>query len=184
MNNICLILFLSLLSSTAAYADRWEEAEKGIKKFKPSHFSHLPPHIEKKLQAIGCIVPQATMGKSPNNVIQGHFASKQSLDWAVLCSKNGKSTLHIIWEKNTPCPSAIEEFTDRTYLQDMGEGKIEFSRSLNVAKSEYISRQQKRYGGLSPKKLDHEGIEDIFIEKASSVHYCEDGKWLKLTGAD
>ena len=39
-------------------------------------------------------------------------------------------------------------------------------------------------GGPKPPPIDHQGINDAFLEKASSVHYFHEGKWLRLTDAD
>jgi len=40
------------------------------------------------------------------------------------------------------------------------------------------------YGGPTPPQIDHQGIDDAFIEKASVTWYFDGGSWLKLTGAD
>jgi hypothetical protein len=32
--------------------------------------------------------------------------------------------------------------------------------------------------------IDHDGIELAFIEKASTVHYFVNGKWIQIPGAD
>jgi hypothetical protein len=48
----------------------------------------------------------------------------------------------------------------------------------------FISQHHKRYGGPEPPPLDHEGINDAFVEKASGVWYWYRGKWLRLSGAD
>jgi hypothetical protein len=38
------------------------------------------------------------------------------------------------------------------------------------------------FGGPKPPPIDHEGIDDIFLEKGSRVYYCVQGEWLKLQG--
>lgn len=35
-----------------------------------------------------------------------------------------------------------------------------------------------------PPPPDHDGIKDIFVEKASVVLYWHGGRWVKLQGAD
>jgi hypothetical protein len=35
-----------------------------------------------------------------------------------------------------------------------------------------------------PPRIDHKGIDDAFVGKASEVHYYYRGKWLELQGAD
>jgi hypothetical protein len=44
--------------------------------------------------------------------------------------------------------------------------------------------QAKEYGGPLPKRLNHDGIDDAFVEKGSQVLYYEDGVWLELAGSD
>jgi len=55
--------------------------------------------------------------------------------------------------------------------------------SLAVGR-EYILSRYRAYGGPKPPTIDHQGIDDAFLEKASVVHYFHAGKWRKLTGAD
>lgn len=106
-----------------------------------------------------------------------------SKDWAVLCSKNGKSSIFVIWEKEKACPSEVAIQEDKNYIQKIDDKKTEFSRYLSAASKETI-KHQKNYGGTLPKKLNHQGVDDAFAEKGSITYYCEDGKWLALTGAD
>jgi len=40
------------------------------------------------------------------------------------------------------------------------------------------------FAAAAPLPIDHQGIDDPFQEKASSVHYYHAGKWLRLAGAD
>jgi hypothetical protein len=40
------------------------------------------------------------------------------------------------------------------------------------------------YGGPKPPPMNHQGIDDAFLEKASVTYYYYRGKWLQLTGAD
>ena len=39
-------------------------------------------------------------------------------------------------------------------------------------------------GREGPQHPDHDGIEDIFVDKASIVSYWESGKWRRLFGGD
>ncbi len=48
----------------------------------------------------------------------------------------------------------------------------------------YIIKYYAAYGGLKPVPMDHQGIDDAFIGKASEVLYLYRGTWLRLTGAD
>ena len=57
-------------------------------------------------------------------------------------------------------------------------------RALRVADRRYIREQHAAFGGPQPPPLDHDGINDIYVEKASVVWYWYRGKWLHLQGAD
>jgi hypothetical protein len=45
-------------------------------------------------------------------------------------------------------------------------------------------RHYRGYGGPQPPPIDHHGIDDAFLEKASITWYFNNGKWLRLQGAD
>jgi hypothetical protein len=74
---------------------------------------------------------------------------------------------------------------DRDRLQNVGPvGVIGFSRELGVADPKFIQEHHELYGGPKPPPLDHDGINDMFVGKASVVWYRYQGRWLQLTGAD
>ena len=45
-------------------------------------------------------------------------------------------------------------------------------------------RHYRAYGGPVPPPIDHQGIDDAFLEKASVTWYFHECKWLRLQGAD
>lgn len=150
----------------------------------PSSFPQLPVGIRKELEKLGCKIPQPSFPKEPHNVIQGEFARPGQKDWAVLCSKEGISTIVVFWEESTACSDKISPAKDRSYFQGMGNGSIGYSRAIRAVGEKYISDHYERYGGTKPPPVDHQGIDDAFVGKASGVRYCHQGKWLILTGAD
>lgn len=82
------------------------------------------------------------------------------------------------------CSSEISASQDKNWLQGIGNGKIGYSRAIGPANKETILEQHKEYGGPTPPPISHQGIDDYFVGKASVVHYCNNGKWIALTGAD
>jgi hypothetical protein len=48
----------------------------------------------------------------------------------------------------------------------------------------FILRHYRAYGGPKPPPIDHNGIDDAFLEKASVTWYRYNGKWIELQGAD
>ena len=175
---------LVLVSNFGFASTDWEKAENSIKRLSASDFPELPLDVKRKIEAKGCNIPQAFVSQKPHNVIKGNFASNDSQDWALLCSKNGKSTIFVIWGGKQACPSEIAASDDKTFLQTIDEKNIGYSRVLAVSVKDEILKHQKSYGGMLPPKLDHQGISDAFAEKASQIHFCEKGKWLALSGAD
>jgi hypothetical protein len=70
---------------------------------------------------------------------------------------------------------------DRAFLQEVGGGKIGFSRGLASITVNRIGEYLRNACGRAPR---HDGISDAFVEKASTVWYWCSGKWLALPGAD
>jgi hypothetical protein len=73
---------------------------------------------------------------------------------------------------------------DSHFLQTIGDGKIGYSRAIDRVDTAWIRVYAEAYVGPLPKRLDHEGIHDAFLEKASHVHYYEDRAWHELAGYD
>lgn len=179
------LVLLTLLARSAQIPlpEGWEQAEREIKRLPPAAFPQLPEAVVKKLEARGCTIPQSFIKPQPHNVIRGEFARKGQRDWAVLCSTEKKSTILVFWGKPTTCPNEVAIIEDRIFLQTIDEqGKIGYSRFIERVGADYILEHYGRYGG--PKPPHHEGINDAFVEKTAVVHYCYEGKWFRLPGAD
>jgi hypothetical protein len=162
----------------------FQEAERRIVRLPPTAFPMLPIAVIGELQRRGCTIPQEVFSKTPNNVISGQFARRWQKDWAVLCSVHGASSILVFWSGSGSNPSAIAPSADMNFLQGMGGDKIGFSRGISAVGRDFITRHYQAYGGTKPPPIDHQGINDAFLEKASVVQYFFDGKWMQLTGAD
>lgn len=184
MRILTLAIAVSALVVNAVRADVWGEAEKQIVRLDPIAFNELPREIVNELKAMKCAVPQTYERSKPHNVINGSFAERTQMDWAVLCSRKGVSLIKVFWGGAARCPSEISGGQDQKWLQDIGNDKIGYSRAIGSASEEAILKYHQQYEGPSPLPISHQGIEDHFIGKASIVHYCSNGKWITLTGAD
>jgi hypothetical protein len=182
---LALVLSCSSLAQTDANLEKWDRADVETKRFPPNTFAKLPRNIKAYLLKEGFTIPQSYFNHKAHNVINGKFAKKGQYDWAVLASRNRISEILIFWNGSTKSIARIGLAHDKDFLQTVeGDGKIGFSRLISSASKNRILRDYKEFGGAKPPPIDHEGIEDAFVEKVSSVHYFYRDEWIKLQGAD
>jgi len=178
--NLILILVL-----TCFQGNEWDKANREVVRLAPSNFKQLPKELIQELERRRCTVPQVSGSRQPSNVIRGEFLKKGQSDWAVLCSVNMKSSILVFPDGSPGNPMNIAEGKDLNMLQGIGEGQIGYSRQIMPVGEKYILDHYHAYGGSpEPPPIDHLGINDAFVGKASVVLYFYQGKWLQLTGAD
>jgi hypothetical protein len=163
---------------------KFADAEARIVRLPPTAFPELPGNIAGELERRGCTIPQESSTKAPNNVTQGEFAEPGQTDWAVLCSVRGVSTILVFWNGSEKNPAAIAPVEDRHFLQTVTAEDIGFSRGITPVGKDFIMQHYQAYGGPTPPPIDHQGVDDAFVGKASGVLYFYQGKWLTLQGAD
>ena len=191
MKPFAVSLVLLSVTTTPSFAQlqpdlqrQFDDAERRIIRLPPTAFAGLPANVVHDLQRRGCTIPQTVYTKKPHNVIKGEFAKPGQNDWAVLCSVKGVSTILVFWGGSEKNPAQIAPLEDRIFLQGISANEMGFSRGIAPVGKEFIMRHYQAYGGPKPPPIDHQGIDDAFIEKASVTWYCYGGRWLKLTGAD
>jgi hypothetical protein len=176
----------------------WEKAGEQIVRLSPSAFPELPKPIQKDLSKRGCLIPQPVITGSTlpqdyegSNVTSGEFQKPGQTDWAVLCSINGASTILVFWNGSVNNFEQLGGFLpDERRLQGMGTDRktlkplIEYSRGISSVGESFILDAFEGFGGPEPPPIDHEGIDDAFLGKASHVIYWYKGEWLNLQGAD
>jgi len=159
-------------------------ADRQVTRLPPSAFPELPKRIIQELERRGCTIPQVSADKKQQNVIKGEFTSNGRTDWAALCSLNRVSTILIFRNASEREPLELAPQSDAGNLQSGSGDAIEYSRVISPVGRDYILKHYRAYGGAKPPAIDHQGISDAFVGKASVVHYFYAGKWLELTGAD
>jgi hypothetical protein len=182
--SLVLALRLGCAQSTKDLKRQFDEAERRIVRLAPAAFPEMPARVVREARRRGCTVPQTPYTRKPHNVIQGEFAKPGQTDWAVLCSVKGTSTILVFWDGSERNPAAIAPMVDRNFLQTINSNEPGFSRGISPVGREFIVRHYGAYGGPKPPSIDHQGINDAFVEKASVVWCFYGGHWLKLTGAD
>jgi hypothetical protein len=179
------IVFVLTFAHQAKAQNKWQIADEATLRLKPTAFSQLPKNIISFLQKRNCTVPQTFGDSTPHNVIRGQFARSGQFDWAVLCSRDRVSLILVFWNGSTKSVAEIASSDDKGFLQTIdGAGNIGFSRAIGVVDKNYILEHYREYAGRKPARIKHQGINDAFVEKASSVHYFYRKRWLELQGAD
>jgi hypothetical protein len=162
-----------------------DRADRATIRLSPSAFPALPRAVRRELERRGCVIPQAFSNRAPHNIVRGRFTSSAHHDWAVLCSRRQVSSILVFRGGSVASVLQLARQPDRGYLQTVGPGGvIGFSRAIGVADPKFIREHHEWYGGPQPPPLEHDGINDMFVEKASIVWYRYRGRWLQLTGAD
>lgn len=178
--------WLDLLAawSTPVAKNRWDEASRQIRYLAPAEFSDAPPGLIRALDDRGCRIPQVWYDSLPHNLIRGEFARPGQQDWAALCSRAGVSQIVVFWSGGAGGVDSLAMHEDESFLQEVAPDQIGYSRRIGVADSTFIQEHNAtlRIGTLPA--LDHQGIDDAFFEKGSSVFYHTDGSWIELAGAD
>ena len=156
----------------------------GIIRLKPGDFRQLPAAVRRDLDRRGCRIPQLPDKAAPHNVISGSFVATGSRDWAVLCSVKGSSRVLVYRSGGATRVDSIARRPDQEYVQTGPNGAPQFSRRIYIAEAKAIAEEAKTHGGPKPPPLDHDGIGDAFMEKASTIRYYHRGKWMELPGAN
>lgn len=181
LTSLVVVLFAHFVTAQ----DRWSVADAQTTRLSPAAFSQLPKAIRQNLQARGCTIPQSYWTPAPHNVIKGEFAKKGQTDWAVLCSKRKVSSILVFWGGSRHTVSEVARKEDQIFLQEINEaGSIRYSRMIDVVGRKFIISHYEGYAGPKSPPINHQGIDDGYLEKASTVHYFHRGRWLKLQGAD
>jgi hypothetical protein len=164
--------------------EAWQRADQATRRLAPSDFSELPPSVRIELERRGCRIPQTWVGEVRGNVVRGRFTDRSIEDWAVLCSRDRVSSILVFWNASPKTVASLAERPDRDFLQVVAPGEIGFSREITVAAPEDVRTHYEWYTNVEPPVLTHDGIDDAFAEKGSTVWYRQGDRWVKLLGSD
>jgi hypothetical protein len=184
---VAVVVASVLLGGAAIQPQRsdFDRADANTVRLPPSAFPDLPAPVRADLARRGCTVPQTFLRRgAPQNVIRGRFLSPEPTDVAVLCSRSRRSVILVYRGGVVPAIAELAGLPDAMFLQVVdATGGIGFSRLLTAAAPGHIRGHAARVSGPHP-AVDHDGIEDYFLEKSSSILYWSGRKWLELPGAD
>lgn len=142
--------------------------------FPPRAFTNAPLHIRQQLEQMHCRIFKK------DNLIKGNFAAAKQDDWAALCVVGNKIQPVVFWGGKTQCDSRPAPARDYKELlaNPLSDAYIAGADARKIA------TYHDAFGG--PEKLPeitHAGLE-VGDEQASVIYFCQEGKWIELTGAD
>ncbi|HVJ07990.1 MAG TPA: hypothetical protein VM554_06375 [Acidisarcina sp.] len=188
---VCLLL-LGAVQGISACAQAMEQVEAGqfdfagktlpykIRRLPLSAFPELPAPVRYALEERHCLVPQTFQAHRPENVIHGDFWQRGSLDWAVLCSHGGTSSLLVFRGNALGLPIELENAKDVDRLQVSLKGTLGFAWGLDVAEPQLVQR----VAGSQSASYDHDGIQVSIVDRYLEIRYNQNGTWLQIEGAE
>jgi hypothetical protein len=140
-----------------------------VSRLEPSSFTAVPAAVRVGLARQGCTVPQTYLTRKPQNVVRGSFTRPKAKEWAALCSVGGASEILVFSMASSQPLARFAKAQDENFIQTVAPGRSGFSRQLRAVPSSVR--------GLS-------GVEDAFVEKASTVWVYERCQWQEKPGTD
>jgi hypothetical protein len=156
----------------------------------PDSFPELPKPVRDSLVSRRCQIPLP--GAARASVITGAFTAKGAMEWAVLCSVRDTSQILILDARNGAVVDSLNRSGDSGWIQGNGNHTWLFSRviavvamsQLNIVPADTTSEDAVYYGAFLPKPIDHDGIDEAFLDKASTTFYFAKGHWFNVGSSD
>ena len=181
---VCCVLY-SAPASAQLPSEASNIAEEKTIRIDPREFEGLPADVTSDLLSRGCTIPQPYGADKEEGTVTASFFSPGSSDLAVLCSIDNVSTILVYRDSSTSEIHELAQAADAGYLQTVdGDGEIGFSRAIGVATSKSIQAYYEFFGGPKPPLITHDGLENIYIGKASTILYWYQDQWIGLQGND
>lgn len=174
-------------SGAAALPAQSAPSGAAIRRLPPGDFPRLPVAVRRLLEQRDCRIPQPWNARSPQNVIHGAFTAARADEWAVLCSVAGKTQILVYRDSAAAARLAdsLQASTDEAWIQDVGGGRMGYSRLIRLAPRRQIrARRADADGRAIPQPIDHDAIEQFFLDKAAETFYFARGRWYRRPTAD
>ena len=158
-----------------------------IRRLTPAAFADLPNAVRHDLESRECSVPQPWDGRAPHNVIRGAFTNAGVVGWAVLCSVRDTSQILIYRASSGNVAQVVDSLlrdADRAWMQGIGGNRWGYSRLLQTMPLRKIRAWRNFDGHAVPQPIDHDAIQQVFLDKAAEAFYFAAGRWYRHTTAD
>lgn len=181
---VCLVVVFTAQSARSEELQDWDLAASDVVRLQPDSFGFLSDEIIDHLKEQGCTIPQTPNPSYPHNVVQGDLDGSGTHDVALLCSVALRSAIMVYWNGSTSNSDVVTNWSDDKRWLQTGTDGIEFSRVLNIASPISIVRFSASHNSEPIVNPGHDGLDEGFQGKASTVHYWDGKTWHRLQGAD
>ena len=145
-----------------------------------SSFPDLPQPVSAELQSRGCLIPQTYEAHRPENVVRGRLQNASSIDWAVLCSRDGNVSLMIFFGGNAAQPAVLATSPETERLQlDTATGVYGFDWAIDIAGPQRV-REAASGERSRPPVTDHDALADSVIDRRTVYHFYANKSWTLL----
>jgi hypothetical protein len=156
----------------------------------PDTFPELPKVVRDSLVTRHCQIPVPGSGRA--NVVTGAFSTKGAVEWAVLCSVRDTSQILIMNAASGAVVDSLNKSGDSGWIQSNGNNTWLFSRMIDVVPmstlafvpADTTNEDIVYYGAVLPKPIDHDGIDEGFLDKYSETFYFGQGHWVSVGTSD
>jgi len=174
--------FLMAVANVRRAAD--QQAGPSVRHLSPATFA-LPRSVRKALEERRCTIPQSFDMAKPHNVIFGTFTERGRSEWAALCSVRDTSQILIVDTRTGGIVDSLERSADAHWIQDIGHGRLGYSRRVTLLPRNRIRRWRNDVDRRPiPQPIDHDAIQQAFVEKYAEAFYQAAGRWYKRLIAD
>lgn len=144
--------------------------------FKPSaNCPKMPLHIVEFLEKSDCLIPQSDYIKNTHNAFQIQFAKTGQNDWAVLCSKNGFSSIWMFWNSSIRNVSQFASYSDKDFINANGYFRVIGKDTSKPSNEENL----KLYRNIIP-QIDTWGIDEQTADGAGVIYYLYQNQLIEL----
>jgi len=177
------IVIVALLITRAGVG--YPDQHAAVRRLAPSVFPNLPRQVRTTLEQRRCTIPQAFEMKTRGNAVAGAFTGPRRQEWAVLCSILDTTQILVIDGQSGRVLDSLERSADRTWIQDIGNGRLGYSRRLMSLPRNRIPRWRADVERRPiPQPIDHDALQQSFVDKFSEAFYFAAGRWHKQITAD
>ena len=157
--------------------------DDGVRRLTPSTWPRLPEWLARSLRNASCEIPQFGLEIPANNIVSGRFLVATRIDWAVVCSAGGSSTL-LIFSRALNMPVEVQAAKpDALGVYDTGYG-WEYSEVIGRISARVARAAARRHDDELPKPIRADGVLICLKEAACSAHFWHERKWVVVATSD